>query len=213
MLFSKYSSLTILLADDHPLFRKGLKSVLRNSGFEGHFIEACDGDEVVRFHNTQSIDLFILDYRMPKLNGYSTAQIILKLQPIAKIIMMSMYDELGLISKFHDLGVAGFIDKNSEIDVIEKTIFQVLNGQESAWFAEMNTTLEEKGDCLVQFTNREKDLIGLLAKGFTSQQIAVELCLSLNTIETYRCRLLQKVDVKNTSELINFIYKNGLNSN
>jgi DNA-binding NarL/FixJ family response regulator len=198
--------MTILLADDHPIFRRGLRSVIRSFGFRGSILEAQNGREVLAIHQTQRIDLYILDYRMPEMNGYETSRVILRENPNARIIIISMYDDPLLISRFYQLGVQCFTDKSTDTNKIRSTILAIMNGMKANGGVEEG--IPESNP--LQFTQREKKLIELLDRGFTSQAISQHLGLAYKTIETYRCRLLQKASVKNTSELLGYCYRNGL---
>jgi DNA-binding NarL/FixJ family response regulator len=206
MALSKFSNLTILLADDHPLFRKGLRSVIRSLGFIGLVLEAGNGKEVLQIKEENLVDLYILDYKMPELDGYDTSMFILKKDPRAKIIIITMYDNPPLVANFHKIGIMGFMNKNTDPDRIETGILTVLNGWEYYESVE-----KELGDAHpIQFTHREKELIALLAKGLTSQAISQNLGLAYKTIETYRSRLLEKVSARNTSELLHYVHRIGL---
>jgi DNA-binding NarL/FixJ family response regulator len=198
--------MTILLADDHPIFRRGLRSVIRSFGFRGSILEAQNGREVLAIHQTQRIDLYILDYRMPEMNGYEASRVILRENPNARIIIISMYDDPLLISRFYQLGVQCFTDKSTDTNKIRSTILAIMNGMKANGGFEGGLP-ESKP---LQFTQREKELIELLDRGFTSQAISQNLGLAYKTVETYRCRLLEKVRVKNTSELLGYCHRNGL---
>src|SRR5690606_14182113 len=199
MSLEKFSHLTILLADDHPMYRRGLRNTIKTFGFNGVIFEAKNGNEVIGFHRQYLIDLYILDYKMPELNGCEAANIILRFDPKTKIILNTMYDEPSLISSFFKSGIMGYIDKNSEPEQLVQAIQQVLNG----WGT--YNSLEERNayssvDCAtIQFTKREKEVIELLVQGYRTHDIAQKLNLTFKTVETYRCRLLDKVSVKNTS--------------
>jgi DNA-binding NarL/FixJ family response regulator len=206
MALSKFSNLTILLADDHPLFRKGLKSVIRSLGFIGLILEAGTGKEVLKIKEENLVDLYILDYKMPEMDGYDTSKFILKKDPRAKIIIITMYDNPPLATNFHKIGIMGFMSKNTDPDRIETGILTVLNGWE--YYESIDEELEDTHP--IQFTHREKELITLLAKGLTSQAISQNLGLAYKTIETYRSRLLEKVSASNTSELLHYVHRIGL---
>jgi DNA-binding NarL/FixJ family response regulator len=203
---SKYSNLTILLADDHPFFLKGLASVIRSLGFPGTILEARNGREVLRISERRRIDLYILDYKMPELDGYETSVVILTQDPYAQIIIMSGYDDSPLIANFYQSGIQRFMDKYTDPVQLESVISSVFDG------GAVNESTEEEviESEPLHFSRREKELIELLARGFTSQAIAKNLGLTYRTVETYRCRLLGKVNVKNTSELLAHLYRNGL---
>lgn len=208
MELSSFSSITILIADDHPLFRKGLSRMIKQLGFEGEILEARHGDEVLALRCEHDIDLYILDYSMPLMNGYDAAKVILRTKPRAKIIIMSMYDDLHLLTNFQNVGIKGFINKNSEPEQVKQALTAVLSGREHYPIVDRKATRSVTPP--LQFTPREMELIQLLAKGHTTRDIARLLNLTQKTVETYRCRLLEKVNVKNTSELLSFVYRIGV---
>lgn len=209
MTLSDFSDLTILLADDHPAFRKGLKSILRRLGFDGEILEANHGHEVLGLCREYPVDLFVLDYSMPILNGYDTSKIILKMNSKARIAIMSMFNEPELLAGFYQIGVQGYLDKNSDIDQIETAFLSLLNGQRIPEPLDTESDIS-LNNVAVRFTKREKELIELLAKGFTTLDISEKLYLTPKTVETYRCRLLDKTSVKNTTELLDFVHRNGI---
>lgn len=204
----------ILLADDHPAFRKGLKSIIESLLLSSEVLEAENGKEVIALAIRHRIDLFILDYKMPTLDGYEAAKILLRRDPSCRILVITMYTDTVLILNFLKLGVKGFLMKNSSIDEIEQGIDKVLAGE-----VYLNPCLEEAippGNFLdkrltpLKFTARESDLVTLLSLGKTSRDISQSLGLSLKTIEAYRSRLFDKVGVKNTPELLTYCNRNGL---
>ncbi len=209
------NKLKILLADDHPLIRHGLKTIIETLGLANEILEADDGRQALALSHQNQIDLFILDYRMPHMGGYDTAKVLLNKNPKTKIVIVTAYSETKLISDVLDLGVLGFLLKNTDLEEIHYALNKVLSGQ-----VYMNKTLEERilrersysNSCSSQlnFTKRENELITLLSKGKTSKEISQSLGVTQKTIETYRSRLLEKAGVKNSIELIDYVHTNGL---
>jgi len=207
------SNRTILLADDHALVRKGLRSVLELLRVADTILEAGNGIEVLEVARKTPVDLFILDFKMPEMNGYEASRILLRENPRCKILVISMYNDKAMVANLLQIGVSGFLSKNSSIDEIESAIRSVLMGDlyydvilENQIRQELLAHIETP----VKFSSRENDLIALLAEGKTSREIATQWGLTLKTIETYRCRLLAKARVKNTSELLHYFHRNGL---
>lgn len=208
MELSNFSSIIILIADDHPLFRKGLIRMIRQLGYQSDILEAKHGEEVLSLRCEHDIDLYILDYSMPLMNGYDASKIILRTKPRAKIIIMSMYDDVHLLTNFQDAGIKGFINKNSEPEQVQQALIDILSGREHYPTVDRKSNISNTPP--IQFTPRELELIQLLAKGHTTRDISKILNLTPKTVETYRCRLLEKVNVKNTSELLSFVYRIGV---
>src|SRR5690606_36501496 len=210
MSLEKFSYMTILIADDHPMYRRGLRSAIKSFGFDGVILEAKNGNEVISYHRQCLIDLYILDHKMPELTGYEAVKIILRSNPKARIILNTMYDEPSLITAYLEEGITGYIDKNSEPEQFEQAIRYALSGWGVYNSLQERNAYSSLAYAPIQFTKREKQLIELLAQGSTTHDIAQKLDLTFKTVETYRCRLLDKVSVKNTSELLHYVHKNGL---
>jgi len=205
----------ILLADDHPVVRKGIKSILESFAGVGEIVEASDGKQVIELSRNNDFDLFILDYKMPEMDGYDAAKSLLHKNPSAKIIILSMYDDTVLILNLLKLGVLGFMVKNTDVDEIESGVRSVIKGDRYL-SKDLKDRIQHEQDqsskplSPLKFSKRESELLLLLSQGKTSREIALEWSLSVKTIETYRSRMLVKASVKNTSELLNYCNRNGL---
>lgn len=202
MTFSNYSDLTILLADDQPLFRKGLKSVIDNLGLKGSILEAQDGKEAIELSRRIPINLFIMDHQMVAVDDYETLRMIFKSNSNAQIIIMTKSSDQ--VMDLDRIGIKEVVNKNSNVELIERVIKSTLRGSFFYDIVDERLPVDEK--LPIRFAKREKELIALLGKGLTSQAIAQNLNLATKTIETYRCRLLKKANVKNTSELLVLAY-------
>jgi DNA-binding NarL/FixJ family response regulator len=206
--------MTILIVDDHPLFRKGLIFLFTTSKYKNaKFVEANDGKEAVEIVRDTEVDVIFLDVSLPQMNGYETAFSILRIRPSSKIIMLSMIEELSAVSHFIKIGVRGYLTKDSEIDEIINSVDQVLEGN-YYYSSKIDHCLFEKlcseTMAKTQFSKREMEVIKHLSKGFTNEDIGDKLKLSARSVESYRANLLNKAKVKNTAELIQFVYKNGI---
>lgn len=199
----------ILVADDQPLVRVGLRSFIKtlNTNFIIH--EAVDGKDALEIFYKYPIDLLILDYRMPRMNGYEVARAILSVNVTKKIIIVSMFTDAPLISNLFQLGVNGFISKSADVSEVQAAIEAVLAGKlyYSKEFESIIT--RENTPLTIRFTDRELDLVISLSKGKTSIEIAKNWGISVKTIETYRSRLIEKAGVKNIAELIDYFHRNG----
>lgn len=209
--------MSILLTDDHPLFRKGLEDIIRTTQYgSAKFLSASNGKEAVDLFKVSKPDLIFLDINMPVMNGFDAANQILEEKPQTPIIVLTQFDEMPLILNFFKIGARAFLTKNIEVDEISVAMTSVLNGDYyyhsryddtiSQW---LMTGLRKKVPS-IKFTTREMQLIMLMSKGRTTQEISDHLQLSFRSIETYRYQLIKKVDVKNTAELISYVYKNSI---
>lgn len=203
--------ISILVADDHPLFRKGMVTYLKSLKVGEKIYEADNGHEVLKQSEGRHIDLFLLDVRMPGLDGYETAKLLLAKNPKARIIINTMYDGSELVNGLLNLGVRGFLLKGEDIDHVEEAIKKVMHDDSYVSPALIQIIDKHiKTEACLEFTPDEIKLVKLLSKGNFSNEIAVELGLSLRTVETYRYRLIKRLGVANSLELVDYFHRNGL---
>ena len=206
----------ILIADDHPMARLGLVALLKSEWPTVEVFEARNGVEVVEAYPTFIPDILILDYRMPKMTGYDAAKEILQTNSTARIILLTMFDSIPIATNFLRIGGKGFLTKGSDAEHIIKAIYELAKGdfyfrsdneiELLHWF-QMGMT---KNVPAISFTPRELQVCFKVSKGLINKEIAKELKLSVRTVETYRQQLIEKTNVRNTAELIEYIYKNGI---
>lgn len=209
--------LSILIADDHPLFRKGLEDIIRTTEYSSaNILFASNGLEAVSKCNAHPVDLIFLDVNMPEMNGYDAADAILESRPTVPIIVLTQFDEIPLILNFFKTGAKGFLTKNIEGKEIEIAMTTVLKG-DYYYHSKFDETISawlmsglRKQIPSVRFSDREMQLIMLMSKGKTTQEISEQLGLSFRSIETYRYQLIKKINVANTAELITYVYKNSI---
>lgn len=206
----------ILLADDHPVSRKGLIALLKSEWPRIEVVEAIHGSEAVEKYPTTKPDVTILDYRMPHLNGYETSKEILRKDRSAKILLLTMFDSSPIAMNFLQIGGKGFITKDAHVDQILAAIRAVEKGDhyfhsryEDEIIEWMQTGMKKRAP-VISLSPRELEVCLKLSKGFTAQAIADELTISVRTVETYRRHVMEKTNVKNTAEMIEYIYKNGV---
>jgi len=207
-------STRILVADDHRLFRQGLAALLRSqSGWEV-VAEASDGDEAVRLAQQLHPDIVVLDVEMPRVGGFEAAQAIRALSPAIGIVAVSMYSDVHYQVRMRQAGAAAYVLKNEAIDDLVAAIHAVLNGQNfaSPAIVRRDAVVSTRSAQLDQasLSERERDVLRLLAQGRRTKEIAVELGLSPKTVETYRARLMTKLGIDNLSGLVRFAIRAGL---
>ena len=211
------SVLSILIADDHPLFRKGVEDIIRTTEYaHANILLASNGQEAVQLATHHPIDLIFLDVNMPEMNGYDAAEGILETKPTIPIIVLTQFDEIPLILNLFKTGAKGFLTKNIEGEEIAAAMTTVLKG-DYYYHSKFDDTISSwlmsglrKQIPSVRFSEREMQLIMLMSKGKTTQEISEQLGLSFRSIETYRYQLIKKVNVANTAELITYVYKNSI---
>jgi two-component system response regulator NreC len=213
------SRVRIMIADDHPLVRSGLRALLeRDSEFQV-IAEAADGYEAIDLAVLHKPDVILLDVGMPRLSGPDAAQSISQKLPAARIVMLSMHSDEAYVLRALKAGARGYLLKASpEADVIA-AIRAVASG--NAYFSPSITKLlveeyvvearrrgvEDSYDLL---STREKEILHLLASGKTNREIAELLFISVATVETHRNNIFQKLHLHNLAELILYAVRKGL---
>lgn len=212
----------ILIADDHPIFIDGIVSLIE--GIEGFSVveTAENGKVAIEKIPVAKPDIILMDINMPVMEGVEATRIIKETYPAVKVIMLTMYDEIRLIKDVLEIGARGYILKNIGRNDLIKALETVSSGKpylDPAVQEKMITSLsgnneeedDEPNDEMVEsITQREMEILQLIAIGLTSGEIAKKLFISKNTVETHRKNLLGKLNVKNTAALLKFAYQNGL---
>ena len=203
------SKFKILIADDHAMIRNGIKTMLKENKNYVVAGEALDGQEAVEKFKTLAPDLTILDISMPVLNGMEAAREILQEKSDAKIVILSMYDDEEYINRCMEVGVMGYVIKNESVNELEYAVNAALQGKvyystqvQQSLFKKYANTKGKKQEPELKLTNREIEIIKLIAEGLTSQQMASKLFISPRTVETHRANLMKKTGVKNVVELV-----------
>jgi DNA-binding NarL/FixJ family response regulator len=209
----------IMIADDHPLVRSGLRALLERDGEFQVVAEAADGYEAVDLAFLHKPDVILLDVGMPRLSGPDAAQSISQKLPAVRIVMLSMHSDEAYVLRALKAGARGYLLKASpEADVIA-AIRAVASG--NAYFSPSITKLlveeyvvearrrgvEDSYDLL---SIREKEILQLLASGKTNKEIAELLFISVATVETHRNNIFQKLHLHNLAELILYAVRKGL---
>ncbi len=204
----------IIIADDHTLFINGLQLLLKNESWVEVIDIANDGKELLSLLSHTKPDLILLDINMPVLNGLDTARFIKQDHSSVKLIILSTYNEEHLVDKAKQIGVNGYLLKNSSKDELLQTIRLVMNNQSSFPYLEPKeeNLFDKQDNFLRQFnlTRRETEIILLIKNNFTNQQIADKLFLSIYTIETHRKNIMQKLGLNNPAALMKFIIERNI---
>jgi two-component system, NarL family, response regulator NreC len=216
---SVVSPIRLMIADDHEIFRDGLALMLsrqKNMTLTG---QASDGRELVAAVRADVPDVILADIKMPHMDGIEATKTLLKDYPDLKIIALSMFSEENLIVEMLEAGAKGYLLKNADKQEILDAITSVMDDQEyycrdtSATLAGMivksNFNPFRKRE-VVEFSERELEIIKLICKQFTAQEMGESLFLSRRTIEGYRTRILEKMNVKNTAGLVIYALKKKL---
>src|SRR5260221_334253 len=208
--------INILVAEDYPIFRKGLKDIIAATGLADRIYEAGNGKEAIDLVWREKVDLIFMNFIMPEVDGYDASKTILSHNPKIKIIALTQYDEIPVILNFFAIGAVGFLTKAIDGDEIKPAILNVMKGNyyyHSKFDKDISLWLSgglASWLPFIDFSNRDLQLMIQLSKGKTSVEIARHLNLRYKSVETYRHNLLNKVKVKNSVELVDYIYRNGI---
>lgn len=205
----------IIIADDHQLFRNGLK-ILLNAFPEFEVTgEASNGAEFIDIMRTLNADVALMDINMPEMDGIEATRKGLKINPELSIIALSMYGEEDYYYKMVDAGARGFLLKDSDINEVKEAILTVRKGgsyfsQELLHHVIQKIKLRENENKSANLSKREKEILLKICEGLSNQEIAESLFISKRTVDKHRANLLGKTNSKNTASLILFAIKNKL---
>jgi len=205
----------ILLVDDHTIVTDGLKALL--DGDSAYVVKggAANGQIAIEMLRILKIDLVLMDIDMPVLNGIEATKIIKKEMPEKKIIMLTMHDEKAMIKMMLDIGADGYLLKNSGKAEIIKAIENVMAGEQyysdevTSVLLETKTSKDELG-IISELTDREIQIIKLIADGLSNKEIGEKLFISHRTVDTHRTNLMNKLDLHNVAGIVKFAITNGL---
>ena len=201
----------VLLADDHLVVRKGLRAILERQADIEVVGEAADGRQAVDLSERLSPDVVIMDITMPHLNGIAATAQIVKHNPKIGVVVLSVHSDETYILRALNSGAKGYLLKDSAETDLVKAVNAVAVGKPFFSPAIAASLLEDYMRFLQQrnlqdsydiLTDREKEILQLLAEGKSNKEIAVVLNLSVYTVETHRANLMQKLGLHNTAEIV-----------
>ena len=216
------ANLRLLVADDHDVVRKGVRTLLEEQPGWEVCAEAADGREAVEKAKLEQPDVTILDLSMPELNGLEAAKEILK-SVQTKVLILTMYDSDPLIRQTLEAGARGYLLKSdagrdlvSAVDALRrnKTFFtpkvaqMVLEGYLGRPSKENDDDSSRKGG--LRLTARQKQILQLLAEGKSSKEVAVALNISVKTAETHRANIMRRLDCHSVTELVRYAIRNHI---
>ena len=202
----KEKDIRILLVDDHDLVLQGLKRIVECSLPEIKVVcTASTGQEALLLIASQSFDLFLLDMELPDMSGLDIIQRIREKNPKARIIANTMHEEIWFIKNMIQCNIDGILFKSVDATRIAEAIRRVLDGETYyCTYAEQvrnQMKRSEEGRKKEELTLRELDVLKHISEGKSTQEIAQELCVSPNTVDTHRRHLMEKLDARNVADL------------
>lgn len=204
-----------LIADDHAIVRKGLVQLLKEEFANALCDEATDGNELLNKARSSEWNVILLDISMPGLSGLETLKQLRSEGIKTPVLMLSMHSEEQYAVRVLKAGASGFLNKESANEELISAVHKLLAGRKyvSPTVAEIlaNTTADTDSKPLHEnLSDREMQVLQLMASGKTVSEIAEEISLSVNTISTYRSRILEKLSLHNNAELTRYAIENGL---
>jgi DNA-binding NarL/FixJ family response regulator len=210
--------LRVLLADDHGIVRRGLRSLLEDADV-AVVGEAADGLEAVRLCESLRPDMLIVDIGMPKLNGIDVAARVQKLEHPPRVLILSMHADESYIIRALASGARAYLLKDATDEDLLPAVRAVAAGRPffspavtAVLVQDYMRSLQTRGlsDSYTLLTDREKEVLQLLAEGRSNKEVATLLNLALSTIETHRASLMQKLNLHNTAEIVLYAVRKGI---
>lgn len=204
----------VIIADDHPIFRSGLRTVIETDPSFSVIGEASDGQEALGMIVNEKPSIAILDYNMPKLNGFEVLKQILKLKIDVSPVVLTMHNDEAMFSKAFELGIRGYVLKDSASIDIVNCLHAVLQGQiytssaVTTYLYRRASRTTKTVDGLGSLTPTELKILRMIALYKTSREIADELSVSVRTVENHRSNISSKVGVSGSHALFKFALQN-----
>jgi len=213
-------STRILLADDHQIFREGLASLLERQQDMDVIQQASDGLQAVSFSRDLKPDVVVMDLTMPGMNGIEATRLIAKEVPGVKVLCLSVHGDTQFISAVLDAGASGYLLKDCAFEELVTAIHTVMGNQIYLSPGIAGTLVddykarrpESAPSAFSKLTEREREIVQLLAEGQSTKEIAERLCLSVKTVGTHREHLMAKLHVHSLAQLTKYAIQEGLTS-
>ncbi|MCG2613952.1 response regulator transcription factor [Terrimonas sp. NA20] len=213
-----HGNIRVIIADDHEIFRDGLKLMLQRQPDIELIAEAEDGKELIEKVEALQPDVVITDVKMPRMDGASATKFLTEKYPDIGIIALTMFDEEEQIIEMLESGAKGYLLKNADKNEIREAIQSVYEqmpyyckhtSHRLAQLVAKSKFNPYKQKAKLEFSDREKQIITYICEGVTSKEIAENIFLSVRTVEGLRMKIMEKMNAKNTAGIIIYAIKNG----
>ncbi len=206
----------LLVADDHHIIRDGIKSMLNKSSEIDVVAEVGSGIELLKYldENPHSINIILMDINMPGMDGLEATKIVSEKFPSIKILCLTMHTEEKYITDMIKAGARGYILKDGNIDELIKAITTINTGKKyfsnDVSTAMINSLMNQDNSKGVSLTEREVEVLSFIADGGTNKEAGEKLFISARTVETHRRNIMEKLDLRNTAEIVKYAMRNNL---
>ncbi len=207
----------VFICDDHALFREGIKAVLREHGSVDIVGEAVNGREALEAIPAARPDLVLMDIEMPEMNGFEATKRLKQSNKEIKVLILTMYEEEELVARCLDAGASGFVLKDVPPSQLIYAVTEVDKGGKylspSALSKVVNHLNKKTGPTETRYdtlSDREREVLKLLADGLSIKDIAIRLDLSVKTVDVHKYNLMRKLDIHDRAELIKYAIRNKL---
>lgn len=206
----------VMIADDHSMIREGLKQLLELEGDFEVIAEACDGEDCLDKLATVTPDILLLDINMPKMNGLEVLQKMKDKKMKVKVLVLTVHNEVEYLLKAVDIGVNGYLLKDSESAELKKAILSVVNGEDyiqPSLIPVLNAKMIDRNhdSALIEdLTRRELEVLKLLAVGKYNKEVAEELEISERTVKNHVSNIFKKIHVTDRTQAAVFAIRNNL---
>jgi two-component system response regulator NreC len=209
----------LIVADDHKIFRQGIKKLLEEQNDLQVVGEAADGREAVKKAEELKPDLVLMDVAMADLNGLQATRLIKKTLPDAKILMLTMHKNEEYVLQSFQAGASGYVLKEGAVEELVTAIHSVYGNKSflsptisktvvDAYLRKMETgKMETPFDLL---TDREREVLQMIAEGYTNREVAKSLYISVKTVEAHRAHIMQKLNIHEVAKLVKYAIQKGL---
>ena len=213
------SKITVLVAEDHTIVRKGICSLLATKPDIEVVGEAEDGWEAIKKVETLLPDVVLMDITMPHLNGLEATRHIKKMFPQVKVLALTMYTNEEYISQVLQAGASGYVVKQAAPAELISAIQAVHRGDSFLSPSVSKTVIEEylkhtdaapQGDHYEALTDREREVLQLIAEGYSNREIAEKLQVSIKTVGVHRVNLMEKLGIHNVTDLVKYALRKGI---
>jgi two-component system nitrate/nitrite response regulator NarL len=214
------AKIRLLVADDHPVVRAGIRSFLSNNDRVEIVGEASDGREAINKARELHPDVVFMDTYMPRMNGLIAAKLICQQEPGIKVLMHSVHNGHEYVLQMIRSGARGYVLKNASLEELPRAIERINQGEGYFNSEEARQAFDEhskaapsrKDRRVADLSEREMEVLGKIAEGRSNREIAAEFGLSVRTIETHRERIMQKLQIHNVAGLIKYAITHGVTS-